>query len=432
MYSFKLKNGMKVILIPRNTKNLVYFSIVMKNGKIDETLNTLSYTHAFEHLLAQFTSEKYPNYDKVKKELGYLGVNSNAYTDIYTTGYWILGNNKHLELYIDLLSNAYFHFKFSGDWEKQKNIVMEEIKMRSTNIWNSLDEKIDKIIFPSGHRLGIGWEEELKNIESASINKVIQFNLPKLNPKYTTLLVEGNFNPKTAIILLKKYFDKINTNTSTSTNGFNLYELNIPSVKKSYKGPKIILHPISNTNIAKIVYTFLIDKISRFDWKKSATIFMMMIYFCSGYYSKLFQVLREKHGLIYGLTSNFDISPVPQDIPGIFKIEIQVDPSHIKKVLRIVKNEIKQLKYDPIDNHELNRLKNKLKYIKNMEELIHPPGKYAEYYVTNNVWDRKIETFKDYFSLLSKITLEDIQNMAKQIFESKNLLLAIGGKIKSN
>jgi predicted Zn-dependent peptidase len=56
MYSFKLKNGMKVILIPRNTKNLVYFSIVMKNGKIDETLNTLSYTHAFEHLLAQFTS----------------------------------------------------------------------------------------------------------------------------------------------------------------------------------------------------------------------------------------------------------------------------------------------------------------------------------------------------------------------------------------
>jgi len=71
----KLKNGMTILLVPRRDMNhLVYISLVMKNGKIDENKNTLSYTHAGEHLLAKFTSRKYPKYDLVKKRWGIWGL----------------------------------------------------------------------------------------------------------------------------------------------------------------------------------------------------------------------------------------------------------------------------------------------------------------------------------------------------------------------
>ena len=64
-----------------------------------------------------------------------------------------------------------------------------------------------------------------------------------------------------------------------------------------------------------------------------------------------------------------------------------------------------------------------------MGEMILPPGKYVEYYVFNKVWNKKIVTFEEYYHLLSKITLKNIQNMAKYIFKPGHLLLAIGGNI---
>jgi len=79
-----------------------------------------------------------------------------------------MGDKKHLSFYIDLLSGMFFDYKFSDDWEKQKHIVEEEIKMRSANVWTPLYEEISRTLFPHS-RQSFTWKDELKNISKAKL-----------------------------------------------------------------------------------------------------------------------------------------------------------------------------------------------------------------------------------------------------------------------
>jgi hypothetical protein len=59
----------------------------------------LSYTHQFEHMLSKYTSKKYPKYEGVKGRLGFLGIENNAYTSNFETGYWLLGHQNTCPFY---------------------------------------------------------------------------------------------------------------------------------------------------------------------------------------------------------------------------------------------------------------------------------------------------------------------------------------------
>jgi predicted Zn-dependent peptidase len=130
LQTFKLQNGMTIAFVPRPTNQVVYVSLVIKNGKIFENVEQLSYTHMFEHLLARFTSKKYPNFHKLKKKLSFYGIQHNAFTDSFTTGYWFMGMAKYIDFILDVLSHSFFSYQkpSHNEWLKLKNIVLEEIK----------------------------------------------------------------------------------------------------------------------------------------------------------------------------------------------------------------------------------------------------------------------------------------------------------------
>ena len=442
-WSYVLENGITVTLIPRNdTKDLVYFSLVMRNGKIDETVDQLSYTHLFEHLFAQFTSTKHPSSKEIKNRLSYIGALTNAYTDIYTTGYWILGNNKHLKYYIDLFSSAYFDFQFDGngndakEWNKHKNVVIEEIKMRNNDTWESVYETIDKKMYGSRHRLGVDWKSELNNVKIAELEPLIRYNLSKFNPSCTTLFVEGNFNLLHTKKWLKLFFDKKGNQDHINTK----YVLKIPKILKmssftqSTNNNVVVVRTQNSTKNSIVVFTWTIwsSTINAFNQETSATLWVLNHYFCSGYLSRLFEVLREDKGLIYNLSSLYDLSPDPTIIPSTFQIEIQVDPINVKKVIKMVQQEIEFLKKNEISLHDMTRIKNKIRFKKSIINTSKPPGKFTDTYAFNVVWKKPVPTFSNYFKILNQTTSKDICEMAKQVFQPKNLLIVVGdGRYKT-
>lgn len=412
----ELKNGMKVVMVPRKTSGLIYISLVMRNGRIDETKHTWSYTHMGEHLLAKFTSKKFPKFEGVKGQLGFLGIENNAYTGNFDTGYWLLGHKKHAPFIIRLLSSVYYDYKFTDNWQKQRNIVMEEIKSRSSDHWTPLIEMISKTLYPN-HRLSTTWKEELKCISHASESDVTRFLLNKLDPRVTLILIEGDFEIGLLLPELTKAFDRPKS---------DIHYQQLVTPVTLFKGPKLIRCPVPSSVVSKIVYIYQLPKMSRFDNKLDAVIMMMMRYFCIGYYSRLYQVLREKNGLIYGLESSYELSPVPDILPGELTINIQVDPQHVKSVLEIVDNEIDRLKQFVVPRKEMLRLKNSLQFQRSMEILNKRPGKYVDncaYYVT---WNQPVQTYTEYFEQLHKVKSREIQGVAKRIFCPEHKLVAIG------
>jgi predicted Zn-dependent peptidase len=415
-YTYDLKNGIKVVIVPRKTSGLVYVSLIMRNGKLDETNHTLGFTHIGEHLLAKYTSKKFPRYEGVKGQLGFLGVENNAYTSIYDTGYWLLGNKKHLPFMLNLLSSAFFEYKFTDEWPKQRNIVMEELKSRNSHIWAPLDEEIVKKLFPN-HRLGVSWRDELKCVARSSLRDVLDYNTKKWDPKCTLLLVEGDVEAGIVLSDLQKHFDR----PKSSVN----YEQKIEKIEL-FKGPLVIRKSIPASAVTKLLFIYQLPNMSRFEHKLDASIMMMLKYFCSGYYSRLYQLLREKNGLIYGLESEYDLSPVPDSFPGLLKIEIRIDPKHVNKVIDIVEDEIDRLKKFLVPRREMLRIKNNLQFQKSMEILNRKPGKFVEncaYYIE---WGQPVQTFTDYYEELRKVKSREIQGVAKRIFKKEHQMIAIG------
>ena len=56
----------------------------------------------------------------------------------------------------------------------------------------------------------------------------------------------------------------------------------------------------------------------------------------------------------------------------------------------------------------------------------------AEYFGTNFVLDRKVETFEEILQKIDKITKEDLQNLARQLFVRKKYNLQVIGPFKDS
>jgi len=415
-YIHELKNGMKVIMVPRKTLGLVYISLVLKNGLLDVDNHTLSFTHAGEHLFAKYTSKKYPRVESVKGRLGFLGIENHAFTSKFSTGYWFLGNEKHLPFLMNLLSSSFFDYKFTDDWPKQRNIVAEEVKARHSHIWNPLYELVLTALYPR-HRLSVTWREELKCLSHASLRDVLRFNSRKWDPRHAMLLVEGDFEVGVVLPDIQKLFDHPKPDVH--------YDLKASPVAL-LQGPKLVRISIPSSHTSKLIYIFQLPHMNRFDWKLDAVLLMMLRYFCTGYYSRLYQLLREKHGLIYGLESEYELSPVPEVLPGILNITIQVDPAHVDKVRAIVDEELERLKKFVIPRKEMLRLKNNLQFQRSMEILNKKPGKFVEQCAAFVDWDRPVQTFTEYYDQLRKVKSSEIQGVAKRVFKKEHMLVAIG------
>ena len=54
----------------------------------------------------------------------------------------------------------------------------------------------------------------------------------------------------------------------------------------------------------------------------------------------------------------------------------------------------------------------------------------AEYFGTNFALDRKVETFEEILRKIDKVTKEDVQNLAKELFLSQKYNLQVIGPFK--
>jgi predicted Zn-dependent peptidase len=414
-YVEKLENGMTTLLVPRDTKGMVYLEIEMINGRIDEQRHTLSYTHAGEHLLAMFTSSKYPDFKEINKTLGFLGVTTNAFTSDFTTGYWIKGPMEHMQLYLDLFSNMYFDYEFHDNWTKQKNIVMEEIKSRSSETWNDLYEKQNKVLYKDS-RLAYGWKDNLKSMQRAHLGGVERYNKRKLNPSCTMIKVEGSFDVKEMQETLAEYFDYPQEH--------EVSEFVVPELPHPYRGPRHVQVRVKAAKTAKIIFHFQ-NNISRFDERNKSRVHSLLEYFARGYFSHLYQLLREEHGLIYGLSSQLYTSPSPK-IPSYVEIEINADPKNVERVIRITLREIESLKRHLITQQDIDRVRNELKTRKSSTLLDQHLGKYVDFYGSRALWGKRPVTYGHYYTLLESVTPSDILETARRIFQPRSRLIMIG------
>jgi zinc protease len=203
-----LPNGLQIRLIPSDAVPMVSYYTFFRVGSRNERPGITGISHLFEHMMFNGAKKYGPGaFDKVLES---SGGSSNAYTTNDLTVYHEEFVSESLEKVIDLESDRMRSLTINDKvLERERHVVMEERRLRVDNeIIGTLDEELATLVWKAHpYRWPvIGW---MKDIEAISSEDCREFFRTYYAPNNATVYVVGDFDPKQALALIKKYYGTI-------------------------------------------------------------------------------------------------------------------------------------------------------------------------------------------------------------------------------
>ncbi len=206
---YTLDNGLEVILVQDNTVPLVAVSVWYHVGSGHETPGKSGFAHLFEHML--FQGSKNVGEDRhfdVLKQMGSSNVNGTTNPD--RTNYFEVVPSNQLEAVLWLEADRMgflLPMLTQKSLDNQIDVVRNERRQRYDNVpYGKARFELAAMLYPEGHPyryLTIGKHEDL---ESASLDDVIQFYKTWYVPANATLAIAGDFDVAEAKRLVQTWF----------------------------------------------------------------------------------------------------------------------------------------------------------------------------------------------------------------------------------
>jgi len=200
-------NGLSVLLMSDRTAPVVTFMVTYRVGSRNEVTGTTGATHLLEHLMFKGS----PNFNdakgnSVKQFLESIGGNYNATTWLDRTNYYSEVGSENLEGYMAIESDRMRNLWLREDDRRpEMTVVRNEFEQGENDPVQSLDKEIFAAAFQAHpyHHSTIGWRSD---IERVPIEKLRAFYDTFYWPDNATVTIIGDFDPATALGLVKKYY----------------------------------------------------------------------------------------------------------------------------------------------------------------------------------------------------------------------------------
>ncbi len=386
-----LENGLKVLLKKNSYLPIVSVQVWVKAGSIYESKEINGISHFLEHLVFKGTTK----YDvkQINKKIEYYGAVLNAGTSKEYTVYYIDIPKEGLEDAIDILSQLVFEATFpEEEVEKERNVVIEEIKRSEDNPENVLYEEFNKLLFtetPYKWRI-IGEEEVIKNV---SLEKIIEYYKKFYKPDNMVVSVCGDIDYKLTKDLIKKYFGNYTCESSKSVS------INLKESKKT----DILIEKKHNVQHTYFLCGFLGPDIND---KHQYTGDVFSVIIVEGVSSRLYRLLREEKKLVYEVGGGF----YTQIGPSIFYISGICEIKNLDKVVCEIKNVLKDIELNGPSDNELVKAKQIITTKWHFgNETVHSQA-------ANIAWwemFKNLDELNLYLSNINKVTTEDIKEFVK-------------------
>lgn len=405
-----LKNGLTLITVDLPYLDSVTTMIAVGAGSRYETKNINGISHFLEHMFFKGT-KKYPATEIISNLLDGMGALSNAATSKEYTYFWIKSSTKNLEISNDILSSLLKEpLLAESEIEKEKGVIIEEIRMIKDDpmhlIW-FLYEQLQFGDQPLGRNL-IG-DEQI--IESLKHEDFIKYMGSLYSPKNMALVIVGKL-PNDIEDLSKKYFLNLPKRSSYRFEPYKREKQTKFKINIFYK----------KTDQAHLVLG--VEGYNRHDEKRYAARILGII-LGEGMSSRLFTEIREKRGWAYRVFADHDC----YIDTGLFVTYAGLKLDKTEEGLKVIKAELLKMTEKKVSEKELRKAKEmergRLAIRKESTNFL------AEYFGVNFVLGREIENFEEYLKKIEAVTAEDIQVVAKELFQQSKFNLQIIGPFKN-
>jgi predicted Zn-dependent peptidase len=324
----------------------------------------------------------------------------NAFTGEEQTCYYAKVPAKHFETTMDILSDmVFFPLIQKNDLERERGIILEEIKMYQDNPMMGMSGDFTKFLY-NDSKIGC-WNiaGEVKDIEEFNKEKLLDYHSKYFNPKEMVIVISGNVDPSIESVIRDCFENFVNNNIKA-----------LPKVE-------VLLNKEIQKAIKKDIeqghFCIGIPALTSIDKRKYA-LKLLDIILSGNSSSRLYTKIREERALAYYV---FSISESFIET-GFLGVQSGVKIDKIDEAQEIVVNEFLSMK-DTLREEELKRAK---EFLIGKTQLAMDRSDFISGYVGQKMLlENEAETVENEIERYKKVQLSELKELSEALFKKENI-----------
>lgn len=415
--TYCLKNGLKVLLIPRGLKRKIqkksFFDqqtatvlILTRVGSKYEQKEINGISHFLEHMLFKGTHKR-PGAKEVAETIEKMGGVFNAFTSTEYTGYYAKVASEFLDLAIEWINDIFTNSIINQEETiRERGVIIEEINMYNDDPMSKVRLMFQELLYgnqPAGWPIS-GTKETVSKIDNKLISEYFKKHYTAKN---TIVCVSGDFDPQKIKKIISFYFSGMLAGKDNKK----------PRVCDKQIKPAIVLNQKKTDQVHICLGVRAYDM---FHPQRYALILLNEV--LGGMMSsRLFTEIRERRGWAYYISSELE----SETDSGFLLIKAGLDTKNFLPAIEIMLKECKKISQDGISDEELSKAK---KYFRGKFALsLESSDSLAMFCGLQQILKKRIETPTEIFQKIEKVKKSDILKVGKDIFRRKYLNLAAVG-----
>lgn len=401
-----LPNGIRIVTETMPYVRSVSLGVWIGSGSRVESGPENGISHFLEHMVFKGTRNR--TAEEIARSVDSVGGGLDAFTSKELVSFNTKVLDEHLPFALDVLADLVLNpLLREEDIEKEKGVILEEIKMEADQPEFVLHEAFLSS-FWKGHGLGkpiLGTKETVKKF-----NREMLWNYYErvYSPKNILITAAGNLDHDRIVELVREKFA-------------GLGERGMPPVTSAPKNNAAIVmkrkDSLEQVHIALGVPSYPLAHELRFP------MYVLNTVLGGGMSSRLFQNIREKQGLAYAVYSELNLF----SDTGYLLVYAGTATETAKQVVSSVVEELRALKQDVITEEELRRAKDHLKgsLMLSLESTSSRMSNLAR----QELYFDRFMSLDEMLEMIEAVTREEVQMIAQEFFRTESIALAMLGRL---
>jgi len=401
-----LNNGIRVITEVMPHVRSVSVGFWIGTGSRRETAEENGISHFIEHMLFKGTATR--SAEDIARSVDSIGGNLDAFTSKELVCYNTKVLDEHLPRSFDVLADLILRPAFRDeDIEKEKGVILEELKMDSDNP-DYLVNEIFSSNFWRDNPLGkpiLGTRETVKNFTGDMLRSYYR---SVYAPENLTITAAGNLQHNRLVELVRQEFDAL------------------PRTAPVPVQPAPNTHARVNLRTKKeLEQVHLIMGVPSYpvNHEKRFAAYILNTLLGGGMSSRLFQNIRERQGLAYSVYSDLG----SYSDTGCLSVYAGTSLEAARNVVNSVLKEFRSLKEDIVPEEELRRAKDHLKgsLMLSLESTSSRMSNLAR----QEMYFRRFFTMDELVDRIEAVTADEVREISRSLFDSKQIALTVLGNL---
>ena len=382
----------------------VSFAAWLNRGSRHESATHSGIAHFIEHMLFKGTATR--SAEDIAQEIDSLGGQLDAFTAKECASYYVKVLDEHLPRAVDVLADLLLHPAFdAGDIEREKKVVLEEIKM----VEDTPDDLVHELFtqrFWSGHPLGrpiLGVPETVDNLDRATL---CEYFGRVYSAKNLVLAVAGHVDHAAVRDLVAKTFgalplhgEQVETSAPTAMPGLALRS-----------------KPLEQCHICLGVSGYPHQHDDRY------VCYVLNVVLGGSMSSRLFQNIREKRGLAYSVYSALH----PLDRAGLIFGGAGTANKSVSETIAVMRGEWTRMATQGMSEKELADAKT---FLTGSYPLSFTSSdRIASMLIGIQMDNLGIDYPDRRNGLIEAVTLDDVNRLAKELLRPDQLTVVVVGR----